>query len=138
MLNNTLNTNEVKNAAGTEVEFGRLSVSDRSTEFSALAEVPNLPHRLVISHQELKPNSVDARRRSLVSIRKTVLGVSGVPRTHTANLTVDIPIGDIANVDDVKNVIAELLSFCSTTGAGTTVLFDCTGNGADALVKGGL
>jgi hypothetical protein len=41
-------------------------------------------------------------------------------------------------ISEATNVIAELQSFLSTTGAGTTVLFDGTGNGAVALLTGGL
>lgn len=46
MLSNTLVTNEVKNAAGTEVEFQRISTGTRSTEFAATSETPAAPNRL--------------------------------------------------------------------------------------------
>jgi hypothetical protein len=39
---------------------------------------------------------------------------------------------------EAANVMAELMSFCATTGAATTVLFDGTGNGAATLLNGGL
>lgn len=52
MLSNTLNTNEVKDAAGTEVEFSRISTNGRSTEYAKVGEVPNAPYRLKVSHQE--------------------------------------------------------------------------------------
>lgn len=137
MLSNTLNTNEVKNSAGTEVEFSRLSSNSRSTEFSQIAETPNAPHRLKISHQESGVGS-GLRRRSVVRIDKTIVGVSLQPRTVSAYLVLDAPVGDLSADTEIKNVIAEVLSFCATTGAATTVLFDCTGNGANALVSGGL
>lgn len=137
MLNNTLNTNEVKNSAGTEVEFSRLSQMDRSTEYSVIAESPAAPHRLKISHQESGSGS-RARRRSVVRFDKTFAGVDSTPVTCSAYTVVDIPVGNIANYDEAKNSLAELLSFLATTGAGTTVLFDCTGNGASALISGGL
>lgn len=137
MLSNTLNTNEVKNAAGTEVEFSRLSTSTRATEFQQVAEAPNLPHRLKISHQETG-NGITLRRRSLVRIDKTVAGASLTPRVVSAYIVLDAPVGDLAADTEIKNVLAELMSFCATTGAATTVLFDCTGNGASALVAGGL
>jgi len=137
MLNNTLNTNEVKDKAGAEVEFSRLMTNDRSTEFSQITETPAAPHRLKISHQEIGAGST-MRRRSVIRIDKTVTGVSLKPVTVAGYIVLDAPVGDLATYDEPKNVIAELLSFCATTGAATTVLFDCTGNGANALVTGGL
>lgn len=137
MLSNTLNTNEVKNSAGVKVDFSRLSTNSRSTEFSQIAETPNAPHRLKISHQESGVGS-GLRRRSVVRFDKTVVGVSLQPRVVSAYLVLDAPTGDLSADTEIKNVIAEVMSFCATTGAATTVLFDCTGNGASALAAGGL
>lgn len=137
MLANTLNTNEVKNAAGVEVEFTRLSTTARSTEFAQIGEVPNAPHRLKVSHTEVG-KGVDLRRRSLIRIDKTVSGASGTPRVVSTYHVLDFPVGDLAVDTEAKNVVAELMSFTATTGAATTVLFDCTGNGAAVLVGGGL
>jgi len=137
MLNNTLNTNEVKNAAGTEVEFSRLGTEGRTTEFAQIAETPNAQHRLKISHQETGSGAA-LRRRSMVRFDKTVIGVSGQPRKVSCYIVVDAPVGDLNSSTEIKNVIAENLSFCATTGAATTVLFDCTGNGASVLTDGGL
>jgi hypothetical protein len=139
MLSNTLNTNEIKNAAGTEVEFSRLATSDRQTEFGQIAEAPSLPHRLKISHQETG-SGLKQRRRSVVRVDKTV--ISGVdtatPITVSAYIVMDIPVGAMTAIAEAANVLAELLSFSATTGSGTTVLFDGTGNGAVALLTGGL
>lgn len=139
MLSNTLNTNEVKNSAGTEVEFSRLSTKDRSTEFAQISESPALPHRLMISHQETG-TGLRARRRSVVRVNKTTLSSvdSVTPVTSSAYLVLDAPVGALTSMSEPTNVIAELLSFCATTGAATTVLFDGTGNGASALISGGL
>jgi len=139
MLSNTLNTNEVKNAAGTEVEFSRLSTSERATEFAQVSETPSSEHRLLISHQE-NGAGMKKRRRSLVRIDKTVIsGVDSVtPITVSAYIVLDAPVGAMSSIAEATNVIAEILSFCATTGAGTTVLFDGTGNGAAALLSGGL
>jgi hypothetical protein len=137
MLTNTLNTNEVKNSAGTEVEFSRLSSNERQTEFSMVGELPNAEHRLKISHQE-SGSGFKQRRRSVVRVDKTVAGTDESPVTVSAYAVLDIPIGNIASYDEAKNVLAELMSFLATTGAGTTVLFDCSGNGAAALVAGSL
>lgn len=137
MLSNTLVTNEVKNSAGTEIEFQRLSTNNRDTEFGVLAEAPDAPHRISIRHTEIG-DGLTKRRRSNIQITKTVTGVSGLPRKHIASFTVDIPIGDIATYDDTKHVLAEMMSFCASLGASTTILYDCTGNGAAALVNGTL
>lgn len=139
MLSNTLNTNEIKNAAAVEVEFQRLSQNARSTVFSVISETPSQPHRLTVSHLETG-SGLKQRRRSLVRFDKTVISPidSATHVVASAYLVLDSPIGALNTMDEPKNVLAELLSFCATTGAGTTVLFDGTGNGAVALLTGGL
>jgi hypothetical protein len=137
MLANALVTNEVKNSAGTEVQFQRLSIDDRQTVFAYDAETPAYQHRLSVKHQEIG-SGADLRRRSLVRIDKTVAGVSGAPRTVSCYITADFPIGDLATYDEPKNVIAELLSFCASLGASTTILYDGSGNGSQCLLTGGL
>jgi len=139
MLSNTLNTNEIKNAAGTEVEFSRLSTSARSTEFSQIAETPALPHRLLISHQE-SGVGLKKRRRSLVRFDKTIISTvdSETPVTISVYAVADIPVGAIIAITEVANVTAELMSFLASIGANTTILYDGTGNGANALLTGGL
>lgn len=139
MLANTLNTNEIKNAAGTECEFTRLSSGPRDTVFASITEQPFAPYRLTIKHSE-SGKDLNLRRRSLIRFDKTVIG--GVDTTKTCNVSayavVDIPIGNLAAYDEAKNVLANLMSFMATTGAATTVLFDCTGNGAQTAISGGL
>lgn len=139
MLPNTLNTNEVKNSAGTEVEFSRLSTGDRNTEFSQITESPSLPHRLKIAHQE-SGVGLRKRRRSLVRFDKTVISTVDniTPVTISAYAVLDAPVGAMAANAEFANVLAELMSFLASIGASTTILYDCTGNGADALLKGGL
>jgi hypothetical protein len=139
MLSNTLNTNEIKNSAGTEVEFSRLSTSERQTVFAQISELPAQPHRLVISHQE-SGSGLSKRRRSLVRFDKTV--ISGVDATLSITISayavLDLPVGAMSAIAEGTNALAELMSFLATTGAATTVLFDGTGNGATALLTGGL
>lgn len=139
MLSNTLNTNEIKNSAGTEVEFSRLSTSDRQTVFAQIAETPSLPHRLSISHQETG-SGIKKRRRSVVRFDKTTLsGVDSVtPITTSAYAVLDFPIGGASTAAEATNVIAELMSFLASLGASTTILYDGTGNGAKSLLEGGL
>lgn len=139
MLNNTLNTNEVKNSAGTEVEFSRLSTSERSTEFSQISETPSAPHRLKISHLE-SGSGMKKRRRSVVRFDKTVIsGVDSVtPITVSAYMVLDHPVGASTSNAEAAHVVAELMSFCASLGASTTILYDGTGSGAAALLNGSL
>jgi hypothetical protein len=139
MLSNTLNTNELKNAAGAEVEFDHQESDARHRVFKAIPENPAFPHLLSVNHQEVGVG-IKRVRRSNVRIDKTV--VSGVDNTTpvpiSAYTVVSIPVGALVNMTEVTNVLAELQSFISTTGAGTTVLFDGSGNGAKCLLGGSL
>lgn len=139
MLSNTLNTNEVKNSAGTEVEFSRLSTSDRKTVFSQIAETPSLPHRLSIAHQETG-SGMTQRRRSVVRFDKTVIsGVDSItPVTISCYTVLDAPVGALDSSAEMANVLAEQMSFLASLGASTTILYDGTGNGAKSLLEGGL
>jgi len=139
MLANSLNTNEIKNAAGTEVEFSRLSSSERSTVFAQISESPAAPHRLSIKHTEVG-EGLAKRRRSVLRFDKTSVGQSDTtkPITNSVYVVCDIPIGNMTAYTEATNVLAELMSLCATTGAGTTVLFDCSGLGATALINGTL
>jgi len=138
MLSNSLNTNEIKNASGTEVEFSRLSTEGRGTEYSQITETPSLPHRLSIKHQETG-SGVKGRRRSVARIDKTVIsGVdSATPITVSAYLVLDAPVGGMTSITEATNAIAELGSFLFTTGS-STFLYDGTGTGSAALLSGGL
>jgi hypothetical protein len=138
-LPTTLNTNEVKNSAGTEQEFGRLSQSDRALVFSLLTEPPNAPHRITLSHSEVG-SGVTRRRRSVVRVDKTVFGTVDTTRAEkiSAYVVVDLPVGNLATTAEFAHVMANLNSFLSTTGAATTVLFDGTGSGTAALINGTL
>lgn len=139
MLSDTLNTNEIKNAAGAEIEFQRLRSSDRLTVFGQVPESPSLPHRLTVSHQETG-KGINMRRRSLVRFDKTVMSTvdTTLPVTVSCYAVLDAPVGALVANTELANATAELMSFLATTGAATTVLFDCTGNGAATLINGGL
>lgn len=138
-LNNTLNTNEVKNSAGTEIEFQRLSSSDRKTVFAKIGETPSAPFRLTINHEEIG-SGFKTRRRSL--LRFDLTSISGVdsitPITDSAYVVLDTQVGASSTSAQAANVLAALMSFLATTGSGTTVLLDGTGNGATALLNGSL
>lgn len=135
MLTDLLNTNEVKNAAGTEVEFETWDKSGRSHTWKQVTEPPNREHRMRVIHTTAGEGE-DTVRRSNLSISKEITGVSGKKRKVIFSGTLTSPDGDIADQTELKNVIAEFMSVMATTGAATTVLFDCTGNGADALTYG--
>jgi hypothetical protein len=139
MLSNTLNTNEIKNAAGTEQEFQRLSTNERETVFGLITETPSAPHRLTIKHLE-SGAGIAKRRRSLVRFDKTVISSvdSVTPVTISAYAVLDAPVGALNVTTEMANVIANLNSFMASLGASTTILFDGTGNGAATLLSGGL
>lgn len=137
MLATTLNTNEIKKADGTEVEFQSIGIADRTHTYAQIGESYAAPHRLKVSHQETG-SGASLRRRSVVRFDKTVTGVSLQPRVVSAYAVVDIPVGDLSATTEATNVLAELMSFCASLGASTTILYDCTGNGAATLISGGL
>jgi len=137
-LPTTLNTNEVKDSSGTEIEFLRLSSVDRKLVFAKSGETPSLPHRLTISHLETGVG-LKLRRRSLVRVDKTSLSTvdAVTPVTFSAYIVLDAPVGAVATMAEGAQVLANLASFCSTLGS-TTVLYDGTGNGSAALLAGSL
>lgn len=139
MLSNTLVTNEVKNAAGTEVEFTRLSIGNRATEFAAVAETPAKPNRMTISHSE-SGTGLNARRRSKIRFDKTDTGQVDTTQNMRASayIVLDSPIGQLTSTALPADVIAQLMSFVASLGATTTILYDGTGNGAAALLSGGI
>lgn len=139
MLSITLNTNEIKNSAGTEVEFQRIDNKDRSVVYAQITEPPATPHRLTVSHQETG-SGIKRRRRGLVRFDKTVMSTvdATVPVTISAYTVLDSPVGALVANTEPANVLAELMSFMASLGASTTILYDGTGNGAASLLSGGL
>lgn len=139
MLSDTLNTNEIKDTAGTEVEFSRQSSVGRKTIFSTTVVNPALPHLMTVAHLE-SGSGLKKRRRSVLRFDKTSISTvdSLTPVTASAYCVLDFPVGANINDDEAQSVLANLMSILATTGAGTTVLFDSTGNGAAALLNGTL
>jgi hypothetical protein len=135
----TLNTNEIKDSAGVEQEFGRIGSSDRQLTFALLTEVPSRPHRISIKHVETG-SGLTLRRRSLVRVDKTILGQVDTTKTVTisAYAVVDAPIGQMTAVAEIANTVANLVSNLASRGATTTILYDGTGYGAEALIYGSL
>lgn len=139
MLSNTLNTNEVKNSAGTEIEFSRIRSNDRSTEFAKVGESPSAPYRLSVSHQEFG-TGIRKRRRGVVRFDKTVMSDvdATVPVVVSGYVVLDSPIGALTTNAEPTNVLANVSSFLASLGASTTILYDGTGNGSVALLNGTL
>jgi len=136
-LPTNLTSNEVKNSAGTEVEFNRYdSGQPRTLVFQKSGELPYLPHKLSIKHSETGTGS-SRRRRSVV--RVDIASVSGVDATtivNTAAYTViDAPVGHFLTTAEIATALAELGSFLHTTGT-STHLYDGTGTGAVTLLNG--
>jgi len=138
MISDNLNTNQVKNAAGTEIEFELKSRSENRAEWKKTSEVPGLPFRLVVQHQNIG-SGVNQRRRSNLSILKLNQGgIDALKSVKTVcSFTLDIPVGNMPNqnLDDAKEVLAAAISMIASTGADTVVKFDGTGTAASALLN---
>lgn len=139
MLNNLLNTNEIKGSTGVEIEFTRKKSGDDWVEYRCETTAPSTPNVLTIKHQE-SGTGVNRIRRSVVRFDLTGFGEVDAtkPVTSSAHLVLSAPIGNLMTLAMPKTVLAELMSFVATTGAGTTVLFDGSGNGAASLLNGSL
>jgi len=138
MLPTTLNTNEVKDAAGAELEFGRIRTNERQLEFALLTEAPNLPFRINVSHIETGEGNKKTRR-SVIRVDKTHIGADSLtPITTSAYVVVSTQVGLSASYDTLKTVLAALAQLCFSRGTGTTILYDGTGYGSEALINGSL
>lgn len=138
MLSTTLNTNEVKNSSGVEIEFQSLGIEGRTHKFAMVGEPYALPVRLTISHEETG-SGLKKRRRSLIRFDKTsISGVDAVtPVSSGAYLVTDTPVGALTSNSPAADVLAMLCSLVSTLGTNTH-LYDGTGNGAQVLLNGTL
>lgn len=139
MLANTLNTNEIKDRAGTEVEFSRISQDARTTEFAKISETPYLPVRMKVQHREVGAGLKRVRQSNIRFDKTTLSGVdNATPMTTSVSFTLTYPVGASTTSNDAADVIAYAVSFIASLGASTTILYDGTGNGAKALLEGGL
>lgn len=139
MLSTHLTTNEVKDSAGAEVEFLRLSSSGREAVFAKNGEAPNLPNRITIKHSETG-EGIKKRRRSVVRFDKTSMSTvdATLPVTTSVYVVCDSPVGAVINDTELTTVIAYMNSFMSLDGTGTTCLFAGTGSGSKVLREGSL
>lgn len=138
MLSDTLNTNEVKDSTGAEVEFERQLTNNRETVFAKVGESPALPHRISVKHVEVG-TGLNRRRRSVIRVDKDVVSTvdTSVTVTSSAYIVVDAPVGALTATTEIANPLAELTSLVATL-ATSTLLYDGTGNGAKALINGTL
>jgi hypothetical protein len=138
MLALTLNTNEVKNSSGTEVEYQSLGIEPRGHKFAKIGESPALPNRLSINHTEVG-SGIKARRRSVVrvDVASTSTIDPTVVVTASAYIVLDSPVGALTSNVVPTEALAALMSFVATQG-GTTVLYDGSGNGAQCLLNGAI
>jgi hypothetical protein len=137
MLPTTLNTNEVKDTVNAELEFERKSTEGSKLVFAKIAETPNQPYRISVSHVEVG-SGANLRRRSLYRVDKSVAGVSLLPRTVSAYVVLDAPVGDLSATTELKNVIANIASGLATPGVTSVIALDGSGTFATALINGTL
>lgn len=139
MLSNTLNTNQVKDSTGAEVEFERISTNERTSAFQKIGMQESLPHKMSIAHQE-SGTGMKRRRRSAFRVDLTTIsGVDSVtPITDSAYIVLDRAVGASTNDTAATNVLANLLSAVASDGSDSTIKFNGTGTFASALIKGTL
>lgn len=140
MYPTALNTNEVKDKDGVEVEFVRRNSPDgKDLVFAKVGEAPNLPHRITTKHSETGAG-VGLVRRSVVRVDKSFVGQVDSTRIETdSTYIVKVsPVGNMTAFTESQQTMANLLSFCASKGLTTTILFDGSGYGAEALINGTL
>jgi len=135
MLSNTLVTNEVKDAAAAEVEFERISIGAETTIFKKIVDDVANPIRMSVSHQHVGSGPTRQRRSVLRFDKGVTNSVTGNKGTSSAYVVLVSPEGVIENQNNDKAVLAYLISFLASLGASTTILYDCTGTGAAALIN---
>jgi hypothetical protein len=140
MLPDSLNTNQIRNSAGTEVEFEILEGPiGRLRKWRQVAAAPYLNHFLTVSHQEVG-SGLKLQRRSLVRFDKTVISTVDnlTPVTISAYTVMVIPVGALLTLAEPANVLAELHSLNASLASATVLTLDGTGNGSVALLNGSL
>jgi len=142
MLPLTLNTNEIKIAAGTEIEYVHLNYgTGREHFYHQINESSSLLRRLSIKHTEAGVG-LKRRRRSVVRFDDYVVADLDASLIVPASFyqVADLPVGAMSTNSGLvfSNVIAKGMSFLASLGASTTILYDCTGNGAQVLLNGEL
>jgi len=139
MLPEALNTNEIKNSAGTEVEFTRLDSDGRTVEYAQVAETPYLKNRMKIQHREVGDGIKRVRQSNLRFDKQSLSLVDNLTVVTTSvSLTLNAPVGALTTSAEMATVLAYMMSFLASLGANTTILYDGTGSGAKSLINGSL
>jgi hypothetical protein len=139
-LPDALNTNQIRNSSGTEIEFEFLDNGPgRIKRWKQVAETPYLTNRLTVSHQETG-NGLSLVRRSLVRFDKKVLSTvdNSSVKAISAYTVLVVPQGALATLAEPTNVLAQLLSLTATIASATVATLDGTGNGSVALINGSM
>jgi hypothetical protein len=141
-LPQNLNTNEIKSAAGAEVEFtrsGGLPNKPNSVRFIYAGASPAYPITMYVSHEETG-SGLTLVRKSLVSFDRTIAGqidITKQARIRMYGVLIN-PIGQLSSLTAPTEVMANFNSFMSSLGASTTILYDGTGSGSAAMLAGTL
>lgn len=137
MLPTSLLTNEVKDRSGTEIEFEYRSKEGRTMLYRKKNDNPANGTFLKVSHLE-NGSGFGRVRRSRVGVDVGFTGKSGKPCVAQCYKIFVVPEGELEDYNVISDASAMLDSFCATTGAATTVLFDGSGNGDSAGINGTL
>ena len=139
MLPTNLTTNEVKNSAGTEVEFLHSSFLPRGVIYQKSGEVPSLTQRITFSHAETG-SGARLVRRSVMRVDYTSLSQVDLvtPITDSFYVVGVINSGHHTDLVVPTTACAYLTSLIASDGSGTTILYAGTGTAASALINGTL
>lgn len=141
-LPQNLTSNEVKSAAGAEVEFtrsGGLPSNPNSVRFIYAGASPAYPISMYVAHQETG-SGLTLVRKSVVSFDRTIAGQIDTTKQAKIRMygVLINPIGQLSSLTAPTEVMANFNSFMASLGASTTILYDGTGSGAAALLAGTL
>lgn len=143
-LPTNLNTNEVKSSAGTEIEFIRMGAdisNPRSMVFQYANEIPGRPFRITAAHKEQGEGRQVVRRslwKTEVKCDPTTLVDATIDSRIKVTTVMEVPQGNLLNLTQVKDLGAAHGSSLMSRGADSTILFNCTGVGMEAIVNGTL
>lgn len=137
MLPANLTTNEIKNSAGSEVEFLHQKWLPNGVVFAKSGESPSLQQRITVNHAETG-SGLRLLRRSVVRVDYSFLSQTDLSSVVTDSFYAVAVINSGHHTDLVvpTHACAYLNSFLSSQGATTTILYDGTGYGAAALING--
>ena len=116
---------------GTDVVFKLIRSSTNGTTRIDVTTNLSAPALMEIKH-ETRGKGSDQIDRHLVSLSRTVVDSSGVPRVATCNFTVAVPRSTAITSTIVKNLISNMIDFMAD---GSIASLATTAN-IDALLRG--